>query len=469
MQDERDTRIKELEEALTQRDVLIAELSARLKELESRLNRDSDNSHQPSSTDKPWKKRYPKKAKSARKPGGQPGHPGHARTPLPPEQVDEVVDVRPATCGHCGEALATPTVVGEPWRHQVTERAGLRMTITEYRLWHGGCKACGRTTRAAWPTGMPRSNFGPKLEALVAMLIGRYRLSRREVRHLLRDMSGLVISVGAVAAICRRVSQALAVPFAEVEAEVQASVQQHLDETGFRERGQRRWLWVAVAPGATLFRILHHRSQAARIELAGAHRPGSVVISDRYSGYNDLPVEDRAVCHAHLLRDFKALVARGGDAAQWGQKALAEQRRLFDLHHGQRRGEIDAAEARRRLRPIKARLGKLFWAGMFSPDKRLRGFCTELQRLWSALFTFVERPEIDGTNNAAERALRPAVIWRKTCMGTASQAGNVFAERMLTVIATCQQRGRHLLDYLTAVCQAVAAGSLPPSLLAPVA
>ena len=110
MQDDRDARIAELEAALAQRDALIAELSAKLAELESRLNRDSDNSHKPPSTDKPWKQRTPKEP-SGKKPGGQPGHPGHHRPMLPPEQVDKTVPLFPDQCGHCHADLADQPVI----------------------------------------------------------------------------------------------------------------------------------------------------------------------------------------------------------------------------------------------------------------------------------------------------------------------------------------------------------------------
>ena len=92
-------------------------------------------------------------------------------------------------------------------------------------------------------------------------------------------------------------------------------------------------------------------------------------------------------------------------------------------------------------------------------------FCTGLLKLWPALWTFVTVPGIEPTNNAAEQAIRPAVLWRKGSFGTQSTTGNRFVERLLSVAATCRQQDRSLLAYLTAVCTAAQAGQPIPALL----
>ncbi len=99
------------------------------------------------------------------------------------------------------------------------------------------------------------------------------------------------------------------------------------------------------------------------------------------------------------------------------------------------------------------------------PWEKARGFCRDLLNTWPALWTFVAIAGVEPTNNAAERALRPAVLWRKGCFGTQSTAGSRFAEQMLSVSATCQQQNRHLLTFLTESVHAHWAGTPPPTLI----
>ena len=119
----------------------------------------------------------------------------------------------------------------------------------------------------------------------------------------------------------------------------------------------------------------------------------------------------------------------------------------------------------RQLLPLQARLGRLLRRGQESPDPKAAGLCRELTKWWAALWTFARVEGLEPTNNAAERALRPAVLWRKGSFGSDSAAGSRYVERLLTVVATCRQQGRPLLDFLVAVGEAALHGSAAPSLL----
>jgi transposase len=190
-----------------------------------------------------------------------------------------------------------------------------------------------------------------------------------------------------------------------------------------------------------------------------------VVGSDRWSAYRRLPAERRALYHAHLKRDFQALVDRGGEAEPIGRWRLAEIERLFALWHRFRAGDFDRQELRRRLIPLQARLGRLLQRGQESLDRKAAGLCRELLKWWPALWTFARVEDVEPTNNVAERALRPAVLWRKGSFGSDGEIGSRFAERLLTVVATCRQQGRPLLDVLVAAGEAVLRGTAAPSLL----
>jgi transposase len=192
---------------------------------------------------------------------------------------------------------------------------------------------------------------------------------------------------------------------------------------------------------------------------------GGVVGSDRWSAYQRFPAERRALCWAHLERAFQGLADRGGEAEPIGCWGLAEIERLFALWHCFRAGDFARPELQRRLIPLQARLGRLLRRGQESPDHKAAALCRELRRWWPALWTFARVDGVEPTNNAAERALRPAVLWRKGSFGSDSEAGSRFAERLLTVVASCRQQGRPLLAFLVAAVEAALRGSPPPSLL----
>ena len=289
-------------------------------------------------------------------------------------------------------------------------------------------------------------------------------MSRREVRQLLADLWAVKRSLGAVVRQEQAQSAALAPVVEEARAAVQEAAVVNVDETGWQEAQQRAWLWTAVTATLTVFRIDRRRSGAVVEALLGTDFAG-VVGSDRWSAYNRFPAERRALCYAHLKRDFQAVVDRGGAAAPVGRWGLAKIARLFALWHRFRAGECDRPELQRRLIPLQARLGRVLRRGQKGPDRKAAGLCRELTKWWSALWTFARVEGVEPTNNGAERALRPAVLWRKGSFGSDSEAGSRFAERLLTVVATCRQQGRALLAFLVAAVEAAVRGSPPPSLL----
>jgi transposase len=238
-----------------------------------------------------------------------------------------------------------------------------------------------------------------------------------------------------------------------------------MDETGWRQEQHRAWLWTAVTAQLTVVCIGRSRGGAVVEALLGCAFTG-VVGSDRWSAYSRFPAARRALCHAHLKRDFQALVDRGGEAEPIGRWGLAEIERLFALWDGFRAREYDRKALQRRVIPLQARLGRLLRRGEESPDRKAAGLCRELSKWWSALWTFARVDGVEPTNNVAERALRPAVLWRKGSFGSDSEAGSRFAERLLTVVASCRQQGRPLLAFLVAAGEAALRGSPPPSLLA---
>jgi len=444
---------------------LIVGLQARVRDLEARLGQNSSNSSRPPSTDLPETPPRPKPPPTGRRRGGQPGHRGAYRALLPADRVDEIVAMVPERCRHCEEPFPEPAGRrGRVWRHQVVELLPLAVRVTEYQMAVRRCAQCGKRTRAELPPGVPRRPFGTRLTAVIALLSGRYRLSRREVRQLLQDLWQVRVSLGAVVRQEQAQSAALAPVVAEARKAIPQAAVVNMDETGWREEQRRAWLWTAVTAELTVFCIDRSRGGAAIEALLGPAFAG-VVGSDRWSAYSRFPAERRALCHAHLKRAFQGLVDRGGEAEPVGRWGLAEIERLFGLWHRFRAGEFDRKELQRRLISLQARMGRLLRRGQENADRKAAGLCRELTKWWAALWTFARVEGVEPTNNVSERALRPAVLWRKGSFGSDSAAGSRFAERLLTVAATCRQQGRSLLAVLVAAGEAALRGIAAPSLL----
>ena len=148
--------------------VLVIGLLQRVAQLEARLNQTAGNSSKPPSSDPPSARPRPAKEPTGRKSGGQPGHEGHGRKLKAESAGDQLIDVRPEHCGHCGALLLGDDPA--PERHQVTEVPRITPVVTEYRrhcLW---CVACGARTQAAWPAMMPAGSCGPRVQATVGYL-----------------------------------------------------------------------------------------------------------------------------------------------------------------------------------------------------------------------------------------------------------------------------------------------------------
>src|SRR5262245_26006497 len=192
----------------------VSQLQAQLKMLQTQLHRTSANSHKPPSSDPPTRTRVQVRELSTRRRGGQPGHRGTTRTLLPVTEIDELHVCQPTHCGGCGSPLTGSDPA--PLRHQVTELPPFQPMVTEYQLHALRCGCCGMVTRAPLPEGVSERAFGPRLQGLVAVLSGAYRLSKRNIQQLLADCFGVEVALGSISALERATSEALQEPVAEV-------------------------------------------------------------------------------------------------------------------------------------------------------------------------------------------------------------------------------------------------------------
>lgn len=441
----------------------VARLTATVQAMEQQLGQNSRNSSQPPSADPPQailKRR--RREPSGRQPGGQPGHEGQTRALLPVEEVQEVIPVKPPRCHRCQQPLRGEDP--QPERHQVWEIPPIKPVVTEYQLHSLVCPRCGEATRAEVPSGVPTGEFGPRVQAMAAVCTGVYHLSKRATQGLMSDLFGVELSVGTIANLEQATERALVEPVEEARAFVQAQPVAGLDETGWREAGQRAWLWVAVTAWVTVFAVRLSRGAKVAREILGAHFQG-ILGTDRWTAYNWYNVLWRQVCWAHLLRDFEAMIERGGRSQEIGEALLAAARRMFHYWHRVRDGTLKRSSFRVYMIPIRREVERLLAEGQTCGVPKTEGVCREILKLREALWTFVQVEGVEPTNNAAERAIRPGVLWRKGSFGTHSPQGSRFVEAMMTVVATLKQQRRNVLDYLTAACEAALHGKSAPSLI----
>ncbi len=450
---------------LEAQDAQLASLAERVEELEQRLKRDSQNSSLPPSHDPPWLGKRGRSRGTGRKQGGQPGHPGHGRSLFPIERVTEVVEHWPArcTCGHVFGAEEREAS-GAPARHQVAELPPLAVEISEHRLQGVCCPDCGRTVRAELPPGIPRSCFGPKLEAAIASLTVRNRLSRRQLVELLEELFGCPIAVGTVEAILTRTGETLEPVYGELLEQTRGAGALNIDETGWYLGGEPRTLWGAFGKQTAVLRIAPDRGKQHLHGLIGDGFAG-VVGSDRFSAYNSLEPERRQVCWSHLRRDFTYHADLGsGPQEAFGLDGLEVTWNVFHAWK-QFQQDGDRAALQQRVEAIKQQLWPLLeWGSTGKRQRHVRALAKNLLKLWPALWTFADVPDVEPTNNAAERGLRAAVIYRKLSFGSRSQGGERTIERLLSVDQTCRLQRRSLYAYLSQVLAAKARGDPLPAL-----
>lgn len=445
---------------------LLLRLDERVSELERRLGQTSRNSSMPPSQDPPGTRAGTPAPASPRRQGAQPGHPGRGRALMSADAVGQVVEHWPSRC-RCGHLFQEEErePLGEPARHQVAELPEIAVVLSEHRLLCLRCPVCGGRTRAELPAEVPRGAFGPRLEAAVATLAVRNRVSRRDTVELMGELFGCRLATGTIDTIVKRAGGALEAPQARLQDHVRCAPAVNIDETGWRLRGRKHTLWGALTERAALFRIAPDRHEREARAMLGEGFRG-IACSDRWWAYDYLDPRRRQVCWSHLIRDFTAQSEGLEPERSFGEAGLEIAGRLFSAWDDFQR-DGDRARLIERVAPLKRELKPLLdrCAGKSPKYKRTRGLARNLRKVWPALWTFAEVDGVEPTNNRAERGLRGAVIYRKLSLGSQSEAGERTIERLLSASVTCRLQRRSLFAYLTDVLTAKARGDPAPSLV----
>lgn len=293
--EELETKLRDTEARLRRTEELLKLALEKIAKLEEQLKSNSKNSSKPPSTDQKSNTADTNKSPRA-------SRAGKARAPFPPDKIDKHVQCTRENCPHCGSSKIQ--LNGQPSEIlQQAELPEIKAVITEYQLRKYCCRECGKNSTASLPSGVPDSAFGPKLMGLLATLTGVLHVAKREAIQLIKDLYDVDMGVGSVPNVEERVSVALDPIYGRIHKFVVGhKFCTHFDETGWRDRGKRHFVWLATCQHAAVYRIDRNRSAAAFRRLIGQDTWTAPAVTDRYAVYNAF--KNHQYCLAHLIREF---------------------------------------------------------------------------------------------------------------------------------------------------------------------
>lgn len=441
---------RRLSEQLQQTTALLEEATERIQRLERRVEQlEREGKRQAAPFRRPQKKRK----KSPRKPGRKDGHKASYRKP--PPAVDEHVDVPLDECPHCGSDVQKVRPI-EQIIEDIPPVRVHRLHLTTYR---GHCSQCGpvastHPAQVSKATGAAGVHVGKRALALAAAFNKHFGLTMRKTTRVLEQYFGLTISPGGLSQALNRIAKKLADPFEQLCRSVRSSDFIHADETGWWVDGKNAWLWTFTNPEMTLYTIDRRNQQVIR-RILGDDYDG-VLISDCLNIYDPHPGR-KSKCCAHHLRAISEALKQSPHS-----EFLREVRQFFHtaMMLDRIRDEIDTTRYQAGVEGLHATLDRLL--APTRKDRAERRIANRLRKQRPHLLTFLDYPEVDATNNLAERQLRPAVIARKLSCGNKTQAGAETFSILASVAATCRQQSRSFTDF---VANCLSLQRSPPQLL----
>lgn len=438
------------------------QLKLRVEELEEKLNTNSSNSSKPPSQD-PYRKKRSKRTPSKRKQGGQPGRKGAFRKPFPKKEVTEVLEINPTKCPECKGSNFEESPVRTEVR-QVSDLPEIKLVVTEYRINTCKCIHCGENVKGETPPEAQRA-FGPKVMGFAALLAGKYSLSKRKIEDLLGHLN-LEISLGSICGIHHLAGEILEEPYEKIKEATLRSEAVNADETSWKSKGVRKWMWIATNNESVYYKIDPSRSGEAFARIIGKKFQGTLT-TDRYGAYNTHEGK-RQRCLGHIERDSEKIRDRRGIDGKIGEGLKESIGDAFSLWKAFKSGDITRQEliagtevfCKKRIRAL-LELGSIGGA----LKSKTRGTCKNLLKSFEGFWVYLYEEGIEPTNNLAERDLRQGVLWRKISNGTQSEAGERFVERILTVSMTLKKQSKNTLNFLIDCFKShIRAGPMPQPL-----
>jgi transposase len=451
-------RLARLEAALAERDAVIVELreqnavlGRRVAELEALRRKDSRTSSKPPSSDGPVKPPpRSRRESSGRGPGKQPGEAGFTLRQV--ETPDEVVTHRPGRCGECRRGLRRAPVASVEAR-QVFDLPQVRMRVVEHRLEHRRCR-CGVVTMAAVPAGVGAPvQYGPRVRAVGAYLVGYQHLPYERACETLADLLGVGMSVGTLVSVVARTSAGLGGFLDVVRQAIAAAPVAHFDETGLRVAGHGAWVHSACTNSLSLFQVHASRGHAA-IAAAGVLPVFTgVAVHDGFTPYRRYGAAHQ-LCNAHHLRELAAVL--DADPGQtWAERMIRLLCEINDMARHARTAGAHAIEDRL-LGVYRDRYQEIIAAGKAANPSppghgarsaaanllaRLSGFADDVLR-------FAHDLRVPFDNNLAERDIRMVKLRQKISGGLRTWAGAETFCAIRSYLSTARKHGLNALEAL---------------------
>ena len=440
---------------------LILELDARyqseletlrtaIEELQQKQGTSSRNSSKAPSTDSPAQRyQRKKKATSPRQKGAQPGHQKHERSMLPEAQVDTIKRYFPHAQCQCGDVLTMETT--PTYRHQVFDLPTVCYHVTEHQLYSGQCPRCQKRITAKTPSHVPSGQMGSGLISTIAQLSGQFHLSIRSIQRYLSEMWSLEFSTGAISQAQGTTNPWLGVVYRQIGDAVRKSPIAHADETRHYRGTEQRWLWTLSTETLSFFMVHYSRGKQAAAELLQDFK--GYLVTDHYSAYTIANAERRQLCWAHLIRHFVAMSERTGLAGKTGKRLLLLSHAIVRTRHRQQDTPQHFHRYQRRLERLrKSFTSTLAQGAALQLADRTQRQCQHLLKDEALCWTFLKSPDIPLTNNLAERAIRPYVIWRKVSFSSQSYQGDQFRPMILSIVSSAQKLGLKVSTLLREIC-----------------
>jgi len=439
--DPRDQRIAELEAERRRLEAENQSLHEQIKALEQRLEQlERAGARQAAPFRRDDKQRKP--AEERGQPGRKPGHPPAHRSL--PDHVDDFIEVPLPGCPSC----SGPVTRVEPCEQFIEDLPPTRPQVTRLVTYTGQCPRCGdvRSThpiQVSEATGAARVHLGARALGLAALLNKHLGLTTRRTCRVLESLGGLRITPGGLVLAMHRVARKARGSFLELVAGLRAQPAVHADETSWWVGGPGHWLWGFTTPERTIYRVSESRGKDVVFDVLGAHFDG-VLVSDCLASYENLPFTMHK-CYAHHLK----AIAQARDQKPENQRGyflelMTLLRSAIQFH--QLRSDLPPPEVARIRAHLDQQADTLLLPTRADRDEERIANRLRKRRRW--LFTFLDHPGVEPTNNRAERALRPAVIARKLSCGNKTEPGKNTWEILASLAATCHQRGTDFVDYL---------------------
>jgi len=438
----------------------VAALTARVEALESRLRKDSHNSHKPPSSDGLSRGKKPKslRGQSGKKSGGQAGHPGTTLRPV--EKPDERQVHRPSACAHCGGSLEAVLPCASECR-QVFDLPPLSLSVTEHEAQTVRCPHCQACTSGTFPEGVTQATqYGPGILALGVYLQTYQLLPFARTQELLRDLFGASASQGTLARALTEASERLAPVEEAIRQAIHHSPVVHFDETGIRAEARLRWLHTASTETCTFYRVHPKRGREAHEVIGILPGLAGTAVHDAYASF--LTYEGgHALCNAHLLRELIAVEEE--TRSPWASAMILL---LQEMKQAVETARVAGATAlpSEQIQVLEARYGRILEHGSAAhpppaPSGRRgrrkqspsRNLLDRLERHRCAVLAFVYDFAVPFDNNLAERDLRMVKVQQKISGGFRSAEGAENFCRIRGYISTLRKQGLHVLSALQSV------------------